>query len=110
MPRGDLSPDEEAAGNIVAAQVGGTPVARDVLGAQDRTHDLDIELPDGRCIALEVTSPADPELVSMRAAAGKPWPAPSLSASWWISYVSRPPVSIKTMMRGLAAHLKVLEE
>ena len=56
MPRSELSPDEEVAGKIVAHRVGGMPIARDVLGAEDGTHDLDIELPDGRRIPLEVTS------------------------------------------------------
>jgi hypothetical protein len=46
MPRGKLSADEEAAGKIVALQLGGTHHARDVSGAPDGTHDIGIELPE----------------------------------------------------------------
>jgi hypothetical protein len=45
MPRGVLSADEKAAGTIIARYVGGTVVPRDVPGAPDGTHDLDITLP-----------------------------------------------------------------
>jgi hypothetical protein len=46
------------AGNIIAQQMGGVPVARDVLSAEDGTHDLDIELPDGHRIPIEVATGA----------------------------------------------------
>jgi hypothetical protein len=56
MPRGELSLEEDWAGEIVATYLDGTYEARDVRGAPDATHDLDIVLADGRTIALEVTS------------------------------------------------------
>jgi hypothetical protein len=61
-----LRPEELAAGNIIAQQLRGVPVARNVLGAEDRTHDLDVVLPGGRRIALEVTSAADEAVEALR--------------------------------------------
>jgi hypothetical protein len=60
--------EEIAAADIVATRVGGQAVPRDVPGAPDTTHDFDVQLADGRAIALEVTSAVDPEMVSMRVA------------------------------------------
>jgi hypothetical protein len=111
MPGRSVKAEEVRAGAIVADQLGGEAKPRDAPGAPDASHDVDIELPGGRRIALEVTSAADTELLSMHAAAfGKTWNAPSLSSNWWISFDGGSPVEIKTLMRGLEAQLKVLEE
>ncbi len=110
MPGRAVKPEEVVAGDIVASRLGGEAKPRDIPGAPDATYDFDICLPDGRNIALEVTSAADPELLSMRAAQGRVWKAPSLSADWWISFAGGSPVNIKSMLKGLEAHLKVLEE
>ncbi len=111
MPGRALKAEEVAAGEIVAGHVGGEAKPRDVPGAPDASHDVDIKLLDGRRIALEVTSAADPELRSMRVAAyEKVWNAPSLSANWWVSFAGGSQVQIKAMMRGLEANLRILEE
>jgi hypothetical protein len=110
MPGRAVKPEEVAAGDIVADQLGGQAKPHDVPGAPDASHDVDIELP-GRCIAFEETSASDTELRSMQAAASqRVWTAHSLSANWFISFRGDSAVRVKSMVRGLEAHLKVLEE
>ena len=110
MPRGELSPDEEAAGKIVAQHVGGVPVARDVPGAADGTHDLDIELPDGRRIPLEVTSAGDEAIESLcREALGRVWEAPALKHHWWIGLPMDGRVRVRQLMSKIVPHLEVLD-
>ncbi|MGA8353530.1 MAG: hypothetical protein WB698_05125, partial [Solirubrobacteraceae bacterium] len=85
MPRGELSAEEESAGRIVAQHLEGTCEARDVHGAPDATHDLDVVLIDGRRIALEVTSAGDREIEELRRLLlGRTWEAPSLRRHWWL--------------------------
>ena len=111
MPRGELSADEEAAGKIVAHQVGGAPFARDVLGAGDGTHDIDIELPDGRCISLEVTSARDEAIEALRnLALGRVREAPMLAAHWWIGLPNDGDVRVRRLMSQALSHLAVLEK
>jgi hypothetical protein len=43
----DLSPLEKAPGEVVARRLSGTYEPRDVAGAPDGTHDLDVVLQDG---------------------------------------------------------------
>ena len=57
-----LTPAERRAGELVASQLGGRAVHRD--GERD-AHDFDVELPDGRTVALEVTAAVDSALASM---------------------------------------------
>jgi hypothetical protein len=110
MPRGELSPDEETAGKIVAQQVGGVPVARDVPGAADGIHDLDIELSDGRRIPLEVTSAGDEALESLRREAlERVWEAPALEHHWWIGLPMDGRVRMRTLMSKIIPHLEVLD-
>ena len=109
MPGRSVKPEEVVAGRIVADQLSGVWESRDVPGAPDASHDVDITLPDGQRIALEVTSAADEELLSMYAAIGSVWKAESLSADWWISFRGDAPAEIKRMVKGLEAHLRVLE-
>ena len=46
---------ELAAANIVTGALGGSWVSRDVIGAPEGMHDFDVNVPDARYIALEVT-------------------------------------------------------
>ncbi len=91
MPRGDLSAEEEAAGKIVAQHLGGEYEARDVRGAPDATHDLDVVLAGGRRVALEVTSAGDREIEELyRLLVGRTWEAPSLRHHWWLGIPDDP--------------------
>lgn len=111
MPRGVLSADEKAAGGIVARQVGGTVVPRDVPGAPDGTHDLDIKMPDGSVIAVEVTSARESKLLSIYATAfGKRWEAPSLSAHWQVAFESGKALDVPRLAEGVVPHLELLEK
>ena len=47
--------DQVHAETIVAKQTGGKSSSRDVPGAPPGTHDFDVQLPDGRLLAVEVT-------------------------------------------------------
>ncbi len=109
MPRGELTPDEEAAAEIVAQQLGGTAIPRDVPGAGDRTHDFDIELPDGRLIPLEVTSAGNEAVEALAGAAFSDWPAPTLTRNWWIGLPRDGGLNVKSLMGALPPHLAVLE-
>jgi hypothetical protein len=111
MPRGDLDPGEEAAGEIVAKLLGGTAVPRDVPGADEKTHDLDIKLPDdGRCIALEVTSAADGALEALaRLALHTKHEAPTLSQDWWVGLPMDGELKVKPLMKGVIPLLETLE-
>jgi len=56
----------------------------------DDKHDLDIELPDGRLIALEVAWAGDEAIESLRREAlGRVWEAPALGHHWWIGSARR---------------------
>jgi len=110
MPRGELRTDEEAAGKIVAQQLGGTAVPRDVPGAANATHDFDIELSDGRRIPLEVTSATDEAIEALcRVALEKVWEAPSLVHHWWIGLPRDGTLRIKPLMAEVIPYLEVLE-
>jgi hypothetical protein len=60
---------ELRAGEIVAALLMGQAVSRDGLGAPDGMHDYDVDLVDGRRVALEVTTATDSDLESLHHAA-----------------------------------------
>src|ERR1022692_2901934 len=111
MPRGELDQYETTAGRIVAQRLGGVEHARDVLDAPAATHDVDIELPDSRVIALEVTSAADREIEALRATAlGREWKASSLGRHWWLGVPENRKLKVKTLMAGVVPHLEVLEQ
>lgn len=78
--------DELNAAQIVCERTGGTTTRRDYPGAPPRTHDFDLLLPDGRIIALEVTSNTDPGYRSLFNAIKQQgeWPAPALSCSVYL--------------------------
>lgn len=110
MPRGLLDTYESSAGRIVAQQLGGEAHPRDVDGAPDGTHDIDIVRPDGRRICLEVTSAADGATEALRRAAlGREWKAPSLDHHWWLGVPNDPNTRVKALMTGVVPHLEVLE-
>ncbi len=110
MPRGELSAEEESAGDIVVKHLGGTYEARDVHGAPDATHDLDVVFADGRRVALEVTSAGDREVEQFRRLLlGQTWEAPSLRHHWWLGIPDDPRIRVKALMRKIVKHLDVLE-
>ena len=66
----------------MARALGGSLTPLDVTGAADLTPDFDILTPDGRHVALEVTSTADQAVLSLQATAfGKQWSAAGLTGS-----------------------------
>lgn len=89
----DANFDEEpVAAELVAGELGGTPTQREVPGAPPKTHDFDIDLSDGRVVALVVTSSADFGLKSMWAAIHTGlWDARALRTSWTLQGRSMPP-------------------
>jgi hypothetical protein len=111
MPRGELDREEEAAGKIVAGQLGGTCEARDVPGAPDATHDLDVVLADGSRVPVEVTSFGDRRIERLVGwLLGNTWEAPSLGRHWWLGVPQSPQISPGTLMRKVVPHLAVLEQ
>ena len=86
----DLDPREIAAADLVTSMIGGRAVPKDGGDAPEKTVDFLIEdLPNLRIAALEVTSIADPKVVSqLRAAFGRTWSSPDLSLNWAVA-VSR---------------------
>jgi hypothetical protein len=85
MTGGEPNPLELKAAQIVAEHVDGMEWHRDRPGAPARTHDFDITLPDGRRIALEVTTIADTEVQAFYTVIGDhDWRAPELRADWWV--------------------------
>jgi hypothetical protein len=110
VPRGELDPEEEAAGEIIAKLLGGTAVPRDVPGADEKTHDIDIEMPDGRRISLEVTSIADGEREALaRLALHTEHKAPTLSQDWWVGLPMDGKLKVKPLMKDLIPLLKTFE-
>jgi hypothetical protein len=110
VPRGELDRNEQVAGQIVAQQLGGQECARDVVGAPEKTHDLDVNVPGDRTVALEVTSAGDRALKKLREMLlFEVWEAPSLRHHWWLGVDERPAPHVKTLMRKIVPHLAVLE-
>lgn len=103
---------EVAAGNIAAGVLGGQAVPRDVEGAPDATHDFDVVLPDGRRVALEVTSAADREVLSLLAAASRERTTADLRNDWQIGVeqmVGGSAVKISRLMNEIVGVLEVFE-
>jgi len=70
----------------VAALLCGRPKGRDPGGGSGSTHDFDVHLPEGRVVALEVTSSTVREVVEMwDAILGRDWAFPDLGRSWSVS-------------------------
>lgn len=81
---------------------------RDVTGARPNTHDLDLHLPDGSVIALEVTRETRAGHIAMRhAVAERSWQFDSIERAWQVwTHVTR----VKRLHMGLPALLRRLEE
>lgn len=110
MPCGDLDPEEKAAGEIVAKLLGGTAVPRDVPGADEKTHDLDIKLPTAGRISLEVTAAADGALEALaRNALGTKHEAPTLIQDWWVGLPMDGELMVKRLMKGVIPLLETFE-
>jgi len=93
----------QCAGELLRAILGGTVVPTDVPGASAGTHDFDIQLDDGRTIAVEVTISADRDKVQFWHEVHKPdWEAPQLSQSWMLNVT--PPARVRSL-RGKVEHL-----
>jgi hypothetical protein len=102
-----LSEEERAAGAIVAQQLGGHEIERD---GQRGSHDFDVELPDGRTIALEVTSAADEAMEALsREALHKVREEPTLRQSWWIGLPRDRSLRVDPLMARVVPLLEVLE-
>jgi hypothetical protein len=102
--------EERAAGAIVAWELEGWWEPRDVPGAPEETHDLDVHIPGGRTVALEVTSAGDRALCKLRKRIfGEGWEAPSLQYHWWLGLSEQPPPQVKPLKRKIIPHLEVLE-
>ncbi|HEY4896450.1 MAG TPA: hypothetical protein VII01_10205 [Solirubrobacteraceae bacterium] len=111
MPRGDLDFAEQAAGAIVAEQLGGRLVGVDIPGACDGVHDFDIELTDGRHVALEVTSAGVEDLEALKRVALEPVrEEPTLGYHWWLSLPMDSSIRVKPLTANVGPHLEVLEQ
>jgi hypothetical protein len=86
-----------------------------VAGAPDRTHDFDIDLPDGRRIALEVTTIANPDVISFAKAVRDPtwWAASELQTDWAVSLPGpdddRKAIKVKAARSTIVSALVALE-
>ncbi len=97
------------AGRIFSSILGGNVVPKDVPGAPPGTHDFDLELGDGRVIAVEVTVSTDRRVVEFWAAVhDQSWDAPQLRTSWLLNVT--PPANIKTLRGNVEPLLCGLEQ
>jgi hypothetical protein len=102
-----LDAGEREAGTIVAERLGGRLVDRD--GAEG-AHDFDVVLPDGRSVALEVTSAADESIESLiRAGVTRQHLAPTLTHDWWLGLPYDGSVEVGKIRAKAPRHLAVLE-
>jgi hypothetical protein len=104
-----------AAADLVAVALGGRWELCDGEGDPPGMHDFDVILPDGRCIALEVTSAIDGAVVALSDAAfgregrQRRWSAPHLANDWIVTIPQRP-VRVAEMMSAMLPILEVFEE
>jgi hypothetical protein len=109
------APEELAAADVVAEALGGRWELRDGEGDPPGMHDFDVILPDGRCIALEVTSAIDGAVVALSDAAfgregrQQRWRARDLANDWIVTIPQRP-VRVAEMMSAMLPILEVFEE
>jgi hypothetical protein len=108
------APEELAAADIVSGALGGRWESRDAEDDPPGMHDFDVVLPDGRCIALEVTSAIDGAVVALSDAAfgregrQRRWAAPGL-ANDWIMTIPQRPVRVAEMMTAMLPILEAFE-
>jgi hypothetical protein len=108
----ELDPREIAAADLVVRMIGGRAVPKDDRDAPEKTVDFLIEdLPDLRTAALEVTSIADPKVVSqLRAAFGRTWSSPDLSLIWTVALSrSDPNQNIGRLVKTMTPLLAMFE-
>jgi len=109
------APEELAAADIIADALGARWESRDGEGDPPGMHDFDVILPDGRCVALEVTSAIDGAVVALSDAAfgregrQQRWPAPGLANDWIVTIPQRS-VRVAEMMSAMLLILEVFEE
>jgi hypothetical protein len=109
----DLDPREIAAADLVMSMIGGRAVPKDDADAPEKTVDFLIEdLPNLRTAALEVTSIADPKVVSqLRAAFGRAWSSPDLSLIWAVALSrSDPNQNITRLVKTMTPLLVMFEQ
>lgn len=105
---------ELAAADIVGDALGGSWISRDGADAQGGMHDFDVNLPDGRCIALEVTGAINEQAVRLSEAAygiegrERRWPGPGLAYDWLIVIPQRP-IRIARLMKETVPILTLFE-
>jgi hypothetical protein len=108
------SESELAAATIVADDLGGMWVSRDGAAASDGMHDFDVELPDGRRVALEVTGAINEQAVRLSEAAygtegrERRWPAEGLANDWLVVIPPRP-VKVARLMHDMVPILTLFE-
>lgn len=104
-----MDPLERLAADTVASATGGIAEPQDLPGAPPGTHDFDVELPDGRVLALEVTRSTDGRLQAFwRAAAETEMVYPELRDSWHLSV--RAPTEIRSLDQEMPRLLGRLED
>lgn len=110
----DPTPSELAAVEIVAGVLGGSCVSCDGKDEPDGMHDFDVNLPDDRCIALEVTGAIDEATVRLSEAAfgkegrARSWPAPGLANDWLVVIPPRL-VKVNRLMREMLSIVTLFE-
>ncbi len=107
-----LSPEEAAAGAIVAQALGGIVVPRDIEGAPEETHDLDVvEIPLLGRVALEVTSARDEAIKSLHSAGyGRKHLARTLASDWWVGLPNDGELQVRKTFAKAEPHVRVLEQ
>src|ERR1035438_1039611 len=108
----DLDSREIAAADLVVSMIGGRAVPKDGGDAPEKTVDFLIEdLPNLRTAALEVTSIADPKVVSqLQAAFGRTWSSPDLSLIWTVALSrSDPNQNITRLVKTMTPLLVMFE-
>lgn len=101
--------DEETdAGRVVTHFLGGIVRRVDPGGGSVQLHDLDVLLPDGVTIAIEVTRHNSPQALAVLGAIDKRrWKSPELSNVWVVD--TTPTVSVAALHRDIARLLQRLE-
>jgi hypothetical protein len=102
------SPYECRAAQLLQQVLDGQVTWRDAPGAPPGTHDFDLVLPDGRTIAVEVTSATDPAAEAFwRAVTKASWRAPTLKRSWLLDVQTG--TNVRAMRRRVEPLLRQLE-